>query len=235
MTGRSPYRVGLEWCAFAEEDLVVGRVGSGAAEPPGARDALLTLTVGARPTAAGVAVMVDATLPEEANAVRRAFAGLRQEPPARDFVELEACVQGFVERAREQLHQRPGHGASVTAVAWCGAEGVVWHVGEVRAYSLSRGHVRRLTTDDTFQTTRGAWILTRSLGLGRDEPTVTRVSLDGVSDLLLCSSGAHRHADDASFDVLSQDWSRPAQAIDVLRRARAGDPGSGLVALVRRS
>ncbi|MCA9578505.1 MAG: protein phosphatase 2C family protein [Myxococcales bacterium] len=107
------------------------------------------------------------------------------------------------------------------------------HVGEVRACALSRGRVTRLTTDDTFPMPTGGWILTRSLGLGRDEPTVTRVSLDGVSDLLLCSSGAHRHADDASFDVLSQDWSRPAQAIDVLRRARAGDPGSGLVAHLR--
>lgn len=131
-----------------------------------------------------------------------------------------------------------GMGTTLTAVYTMGADAVISHVGDSRAYHYRDGQLKQLTHDHTLaqemldagadvsETVGYRHILTNCLGGGRDDVTadVTFATLQDQDGLLLCSDGLTLHLSDDEIRRVLAEHDVPQAACDALVQ-RALDRG----------
>lgn len=136
-------------------------------------------------------------------------------------------------RAADSQDDYSGMGTTVVAALINANRLVVGHVGDSRAYSMSNGELKQLTTDDSWASTvvaedldidAATWanhpmrkVLTSVLGAReQSEPHLTERDLSDNELLLLCSDGLHGVIEDGRIqDILSRnaDLEQAARAI----------------------
>jgi len=123
-----------------------------------------------------------------------------------------------------------GMGTTWTCAYLMGADGVLGHVGDSRAYLYRAGALKQLSHDHTFaqelidlgmpaeDTRRFKHVLTNSFG-ARGEPVrtqVERISLEDGDRLLLCTDGLSDMVSDAEIAEILGATPEPQRACDVL-------------------
>lgn len=165
---------------------------------------------------------------------------------------LESALQktntAIYEAARKN-HRLAGMGTTAVVVLVTETEAYVAHVGDSRAYVITRGEARSLTRDHTMvnlfvdaelltpedaATHPEAHVLSRSLGMERsvDVELGAAVPIERGSAVMLCSDGVHGVVTDWEFANIS--WNKPNDAVaQVLRivEAREGDDNATAVAI----
>ncbi len=128
-----------------------------------------------------------------------------------------------------------GMGCTFTAIVLRGRVAHVLHVGDTRAYRLSREHLISLTTDHVRQVSTGrSNVLTRALGVE------TEVRLDYTTQpmaqhdrFLLCSDGVHGYlAAETIADIMRERVSSEDTARAIVAAALRADSADNCTALV---
>ncbi|HEY6802721.1 MAG TPA: protein phosphatase 2C domain-containing protein [Pyrinomonadaceae bacterium] len=145
-----------------------------------------------------------------------------------------------------------GMGTTLTVAGLLGRELVIGHVGDSRAYLLSAGNLKQLTTDHTMAqalidagvakyddpaTRSMRHVLTAAIGAMGDghEPQVQRYTLADSDQLLLCTDGLTEIVDDATIArVLSEAESAQAACETLLDLALEGGGPDNITVVVLR-
>ncbi len=142
-----------------------------------------------------------------------------------------------------------GSGTSLTAVLVAGDHAFVGHVGDARAYLMRFGSLEMLTVDDAVfagapvvpsalpefaPTARPLGLLWRSLGTqAKLEASVAHIELRSDDQLVLCTSGVHRHVSDGEIGSALVDAqtssSAVARLLSLTRLRGASDRGTLIV------
>jgi serine/threonine protein phosphatase PrpC len=145
------------------------------------------------------------------------------------------ALNGWINSQGQRDSRLIGMGCTFTAVVLRGRTAHVLHVGDTRAYRLSRDRLTCLTTDHVRQVgTRRSNILTRALGVE------TELRLDYASQpiaqhdrFLLCSDGVHGYLSAETIaDVMRERVSSDDTARALVAAARRADTTDNCTALV---
>src|SRR5262252_3568787 len=145
------------------------------------------------------------------------------------------ALNGWIHSQGSRDPELKGMGCTFTALVLRGRIAHVLHVGDSRAYRLSRDRLTCLTTDHVWQVGTGrSNILTRAMGVE------TEVRLDYTSQVvaqhdrfLLCSDGVHGYlAADAIADIMRERVSSEDTARALVAAALRADSTDNCTALV---
>jgi serine/threonine protein phosphatase PrpC len=162
---------------------------------------------------------------------------------------LEAGIQ----RAHERIQRELGGGGeapstTLTLAALVGLRAYLVHVGDSRAYYLTRGRLRQLTRDQTmgeYLVDAGAWTeetaarartagnLISTVGGAEMTPSIGLVDLAPGDVLLLCTDGLTKHvADPQIAEVLGTDRSAAQIARELMDLALASGGSDNVTVIV---
>lgn len=163
--------------------------------------------------------------------------------------------QEFLERLEEALqhaHQvvrslsTPGRGpaTTLTMAMIIGRRAYVAHVGDSRAYILSRGRLRQITRDQTMaamledegvpggNAPRLVNMLASAVGAVEMTPSIGLIDLNPGDRLLLCTDGLTKHVPDESIATLLGADADAGDVCDRLVQAALDDGGSDNVTVI---
>jgi len=157
---------------------------------------------------------------------------------------LEANRSVFEKAHNENLE---GMGTTLTAVALSGADAMIAHIGDSRAYLIKSGKAQQVSTDHSWveeQVQAGRLkaedarehpsrnVLTRALGIDRDARfEIKTVALRGAQSLVLCSDGLYNHVTDAEIaeHAVGQRAQKACDALVKLANERGGTDNISVV------
>jgi serine/threonine protein phosphatase PrpC len=150
-----------------------------------------------------------------------------------------------VHDAGESDPDRAGMGTTVVAALIDGDQIVIGHVGDSRAYVLSRGTFQQVTQDHTWlnaiddghedlQNHPLRHVLTNGIGMGEDlTPTITELPLTAGDRWLLSSDGVHGYLDQTALqDVMTVPTADGAAREAVRRALNAGTTDNATVVVL---
>jgi len=204
----------------------------------------------------GIAVLADGMGGQNAGEVasRVAVSALMRDLRAGAPPDGAALAQAFELANREVRalaslrREYDGMGTTMVAVVVTGAEAVVAHAGDSRAYAFGAGGLRRLTRDHslvgylvesgvlTEEQARRApnrHIVTRAVGMLESVPCdVTTTAFEADDLLLLCSDGLTDMIDDHAIATLCARIGDPAELADALIEAALAYGGLDNVSVI---
>jgi serine/threonine protein phosphatase PrpC len=157
---------------------------------------------------------------------------------------LEANRSVFEKAHNENLE---GMGTTLTAVALSGADAMIAHIGDSRAYLIKSGKAQQVSTDHSWveeQVQAGRLkaedarehpsrnVLTRALGIDSDARfEIKTVALRGAQSLVLCSDGLYNHVTDAEIakHTIDQGAQKACDALVKLANERGGTDNISVV------
>jgi protein phosphatase len=158
---------------------------------------------------------------------------MNDEEPPEVRERVDAFAQMINRALREKAKSDPqlaGMGTTLTAAYTMGADAVLAHVGDSRAYLYRKGRLTQLTRDHTLaqemvdagadvdDTVGYRHVLTNCLGGGNDDVSadVTFLSLEDEDGLLICSDGLNLHVSDDEICRTLAEHDVPQAACDAL-------------------
>lgn len=142
-------------------------------------------------------------------------------------------IRAALARHAEELPETTGMGTTLTAAYSMGADVVISHIGDSRAYWRHHGRLIQITHDHTLaqemidhgvppeDTARFKNVLTHWLGTKPDDtsPDVFQLKLSDGDALLLCTDGLSNMVPKADIARILADHSRPQAACEALIEA----------------
>ena len=131
------------------------------------------------------------------------------------MVNATQYASSYVHQLSVENEEMRGMGTTLTACVLTDEKVIIAHIGDSRAYAISKEKITQLTTDHTYiaelvqagevtaedaRTHPKRHVLTRVLGVpGHCEVDGYATELSGISTLLLCSDGLSNMLDDAAL------------------------------------
>ena len=148
-------------------------------------------------------------------------------------------------------HASPGPATTLTMALLVWPRAYIVHVGDSRAFYLSKGRLRQLTRDQTtgeYMVNTGAWTeeqaaaapiggaLFSALGAGEMTPAVGLVDLQAGDTLLLCTDGLTRHVSDERItELLGHGTDAAGACRELMDEALAGGGHDNITVIVART
>ncbi|HUE89036.1 MAG TPA: protein phosphatase 2C domain-containing protein [Vicinamibacterales bacterium] len=145
--------------------------------------------------------------------------------------------------AGERNRAHAGMGTTIVAALVEGAQLVIGHVGDSRAYVLRDEELLQMTEDHSLVNALGGHVmpdvdqmrhvLTSGIGMGIDlSPALAEVALVAGERWLLCSDGVHGYLDAAGLRTAMRARSAQEAADDAVRRALGAGTADNVTAVV---
>lgn len=167
-------------------------------------------------------------------------------------VEQENEFLERLEHALQEAHEAvqalstPGHGpaTTLTLAMVIGVRAYIAHVGDSRAYILSRGRLRQITRDQTLadlledegvaagNSPQLSNILVSAVGGMEMLPAISLLDLAPGDVLLLCTDGLTKHVPDTAIAEVLASHADPGAACDRLVDAALADGGSDNITVI---
>ncbi|HVB18215.1 MAG TPA: protein kinase [Stellaceae bacterium] len=140
---------------------------------------------------------------------------------------IVSALNGWINSLGRRDPELAGMGCTFTALVLRGRIAHLLHIGDTRAYRLSRDRISRLTVDHVRQDAAGpSHTLTRALGVEADVRMDYAAQPVALHDrFLLCSDGVHGVLSEQSIADILRDRSAPGDTANALVAA-ALDSGS---------
>ena len=156
------------------------------------------------------------------------------------------CHLGLQERAANDPDRRQ-YGTTLTLWLGLWPHGYLLHVGDSRAYMYRDGQLTQITRDQTMaedlvdqgvltrtgaHNSRWANVLSSAIGGSEAAPTVTRLTRDWGSVILLCSDGLTKHVSDERIAERLADLKSAKQACEALLHDALDGGGSDNITII---
>jgi PPM family protein phosphatase len=165
----------------------------------------------------------------------------------RQFNRMDAALRlanRAVHDAGERTRAHAGMGTTIVATLVDGANMVLGHVGDSRAYVQRAGRLQQMTADHTLLNALGGpenldhamrHVLTNGIGMGTDlAPSLVEDTLVAGECWLLCTDGVHGYLDAAGIQAALDAASAQEAAASVVRRALDAGTADNATAVVLR-